>query len=460
MLKLNEIKTLMEKNMTGNRGYQQGLRYYYGKHDILSYRVFFYNSDGKLVEDTQNQNTRISHPFFTELVDQQVQYMLSNKESYVCSDIPELQDELDSYFDDEFVADLNELLTGVIIKGSDYLYVYKNAEGKLSFQYAEIENVVEVKAIDSPDHEDHIIYSYKPTDDITKVQVWDKDQVSFYVLTDDKGIEFDKDYKINPQPHIVWNDGESESFGVIPFFRLDNNKKRISNLDAIKDIIDDYDMMNCGFSNNLNDFDNPMYIVKGFEGDNLEELQQNLRTKKMIGVDSDGGVEVKTVDIPYQARMAKMSEDEKNIYKFGMGFNSAQIGDGNITNIVIKSRYALLDLKSNKLEVRLRRFLKPIVKMVLKNINDEFNTDYQMKDIYFDFEREVMTNAQDNATIAQTEAATRQIEINTIMTIAQVIDDDTILQKICDTLDLDITEVELKPDEVQEAYDDLDDVNE
>lgn len=33
-------------------------------------------------------------------------------------------------------------------------------------------------------------------------------------------------------------------------------------------------------SNNLIDFDTPIHVVKGFQGDNLEELQTNLKTKK------------------------------------------------------------------------------------------------------------------------------------------------------------------------------------
>ena len=50
--------------------------------------------------------------------------------------------------------------------------------------------------------------------------------------------------------------------------------------------------MASSLSNNLIDFDHPLYAVKGFEGDNLDELQQNLKTKKIVGVGSDGGIEV------------------------------------------------------------------------------------------------------------------------------------------------------------------------
>ncbi len=155
----------------------------------------------------------------------------------------------------------------------------------------------------------------------------------------------------------LYYDGNG-GYGFIPFFRLDSNRKQVSGLKPIKALIDDYDLMACGLSNNLQDIGEGLYVVKGFQGADLDEMIQNVKVKKHIGVDADGGVDIKTVDIPYEARKVKLELDEKNIYRFGMGFNSAQLGDGNITNIVIKSRYALLDLESNKLEIRLKQFLR------------------------------------------------------------------------------------------------------
>ena len=146
-----------------------------------------------------------------------------------------------------------------------------------------------------------------------------------------------------------------------------------------------------------------------------------------------------------------MEQDEKNIYRFGMGFNSAQIGDGNITNIVIKSRYALLDLKCNKLEIKLKQFLKKIVKVVIDEINKKNNSAYKVEDVWFDFKREVMTNASDNAQIYKTEAETRQIEINTILGLHGVIDDKNVIKSICDVLELDYEEVKNNiPDEFED----------
>jgi hypothetical protein len=169
-------------------------------------------------------------------------------------------------------------------------------------------------------------------------------------------------------------------------------------------------------------------------------------------VDEDGGVEVHTVDIPYQARQTKLDLDEKNIYRFGMGFNSAQLGDGNITNVVIKSRYALLDLKCNKLEIRLKQFVRKLLKVVLAEINALHETDYQQKDVYFNFEREVMTNAADNAQIELTDAQKQQVQITTMLNLATYLDEETLMQNICDILDIDYEEIKDKLPK-QEAHD-------
>ena len=438
---------------------REAQRYYEGEHDILNYRMFYYNSDGELVEDTTRSNIKISHPFFTELVDQQVQYMLSGHDSFVRSDVEGLQSKLDEYFDEDFKAELTDLLTGTITKGFDYLFAYQNEHDRLAFQYADSLGVIEVRAKDTDDNCNYVIYWYidriaKNNKVIKRIQVWDDEKTTYYVQNDEGGIDLDDGVDINPRPHVIYERDNSlyyKPFGFIPFFRLDNNKKRISNLKAIKGIIDDYDIMSCGLSNNLADFDHPLHVVRGFEGDNLDELSQNLKTKKTIGVDSEGGVEVHTVDIPYQARLTKMEQDEKNIYRFGMGFNSAQIGDGNITNIVIKSRYALLDLKCNKLEIKLKQFLKKIVKVVIDEINKKNNSAYKVEDVWFDFKREVMTNASDNAQIYKTEAETKQIEINTILGLHGVIDDKNVIKSICDVLELDYEEVKNNiPDEFED----------
>lgn len=476
MLTIKEIKQFIDDDSASakKRFAKKGKAYYDGDHDIKGYRLFYYNANGEIVEDTTRSNIKISHPFFTELVDQAVQYILSGNDGFIKSDIPELQAELDAYFNDneDFTAELSEVLTGCQTKGFDYMFAYKNAENKIAFQCADSIGVVEVRAKDTDSNTDHVIYWYidrieKRKKEIKRIQVWDKEQVYYYVQTNNGKIELDASENINPKPHTLFkkeNDDKTyyEGFGFIPFFRLDNNKKQTSSLKTVKDLIDDYDLMASSLSNNLADFDTPIHVVKGFAGDNFDELQQNLKTKKIIGVDEEGGVEVHTVDIPYQAREAKLNLDEKNIYRFGFGLNLSGLKDtAATTNIAIKAAYSLLDLKCSKLEIRLKQFLRKIIKVVLDEINSINGTDYQMKDVYFNFEHEIMSNAEENARIELTEAQKQQVVINTLLGLATHLDNETFMQLIAEQLDIDYEDIKSKlpnPDEAQKAVTDAQEV--
>lgn len=452
MLSVAEIKRFMDDDITSEkkRLAAVGQNYYEARHDILKCRLFYFNADGVLTEDTTRSNIRICHPFFTELSDQLSAYMLSFDENPIqAKDKAEgLQDYLDQYFDDDFWAEIGDLITGSYNKGFEYLYGFKNADNRLAFQCADSMGVVEVRAEDTDDHCKYIIYWYvdrieKGRKEIRRIQVWSDQETTYFVQVGSNGrIELDKSVEVNPRPHVVYTDAKTGAkmgygLGFIPFWRLDNGKKQLSGLKPIKGLIDDYDLMQCGLSNNLTDFDTPLHVVSGFQGDNLDELQQNLKTKKIVGVDSEGDVEVRTVDVPYQARKTKADEDEKNIYRFGFGFNSSQVGDGNVTNVVIRSRYTLLDLKANKMEKRLKKTLKDIVKVVLAEINQEYKKDYQLSDIKFCFTRNVMTNQTENISNAKLEAETKQIEVNTILNIAANIGDEKALRAICDVMEFD-----------------------
>lgn len=469
MLQIQEIKQIIEKEKTSSfqKNAKTGQRYYDGHNDIENYKLFYYDANGNLVEDRTRSNIKISHSFFRELVDQLVQYMLSGTDGYVFSKKPELQEKLDEQFNnnDDFNSEIYDLIEGVSIKGSEYMYLYKDRDEKLKFEVADSLGIAEVRAKDTSDNCDYIVRWYvdrfdKDGEPIRKIEVWDKEGTTFFIEEGDKGIKLDENQILNPRPHVVavnLSNGSmfGSGFGFIPFFRMDNNKKRVSDLNLVKALIDDYDLMNCSLSNNLQDLTEGIFAVKGFEGDNLEELINNVKTKKMIGVADGGDLDIKTVNIPYEARKTKMELDEKNIYRFGFGFNSSQSGDGNITNIVIKSRYSLLDLKANKLELKLKQFLRKLVQIYLDTINEEEGTAYDLGDIYFDFTRETITNELDNAQIELTKAQARQADVNTILNISNggIMDSETVLQKICEVLDIDYEEIKDKvpKEEVDEA---------
>lgn len=444
---------------------QLGENYYRGKHAILDHLLFYYDKDGIPQIDTYRNNARIPHPFFTELVDQAADYLLSGKERLVKSDIPELQDLLDPYFGDEFKYEQRQLLSATLKHGSAYFYRYADADKKSKFKAAGAMNVIECDPSATKDGGEYVIYFYPDKEldgegkekDVTRVQVWERGYTCYYVIRGNDIFPDEKE-KPNPRPNVLYKEGEKlfyDVFDSLPFFRVDNTPQRQSEIHRVKELIDDYDLMACALTNNLQDFNEAVYMVKGYAGNDVHELQQQIKTTKIIGTDGinpSEGLEVVTVQIPYEARTIKLELDEGNIYKFGMGFNNNQVGDGNITNIVIKSRYALLDLKCNRLEANLKRMLKEVIKIVIDEINEQ-GYGFSADDVYLEFERNVISNETDNASISKIEAETRQVQVNTLMSLTNLIGEQKVMELIGEALDIDLSDVELQT--VQESRTDL-----
>lgn len=460
MLTPEKIKSLIESdyNSDKKRKARIGQRYYKGDHDIKKMRFFFIDKEGKVREDTTKSRAKISRRFLAELVDQSAQYQLSGKESFIRSDIPELQQQLDIYFNNnrKFRAELYKILVGCEVKGDEYAFAYKNAEGRTCFMRADSGGVVEVRAKETDDNCEYIIYWYvdrinKDNKAIKRIEVWDSKQTTFFKQMENGPITMDENEKTNPRPHNVYTkDGEdgkyAEDYGVIPFFRLDNNPERVSSLDAVKDHIDDYDLMNCGLSDNIQDAAEVLVVVRGFDGDDLDEFMQNVKAKKHVGTPTaDDNVEYRTIDIPVEARKVKMEIDEKNIFHDGRGVNMEGLKDSGATvSIAVRAAYFGLDMKCEAKEYALEAFLDGPVQLVLDEINQAEKTAYKMSDVYYVFDRESITNAQENAQIALLEAQKRQAEITTLLNLESRLGNETFMELVCEQLDIDYEDIKDK----------------
>lgn len=453
---------------------KEGVNYYEGKQAILDNRIFYMNDDGEIIEDKYASNIRIPHQFFTELTDQEVQYLLSNPVEIEVDDEKDgtFKDYLKDYYDDQdFQLSLQEALEGAIKKGFEYIYARTTDQDVLKFQVANslytfpvFDDTNEVKRICR--YYDKEINDGSQTHIVKHAEVWDDSKVWFFKTSNDStNYLLDPDRELNPRPHILAEKQADDTdeddqltlaartYGVIPFYRLQNNLEERSGLAPIKALIDDYDLMNAFLSNNLQDFTDAIYVVSGYKGDSLDGLRMNLKAKKTLGVGEGGSLDIKTVDIPVEGRKAKMDLDKENIYRFGMGFDSTQIGDGNLTNIVIKARYTLLNMKANKVEARMQSMLKWINELVTADINRKNGTAFNPKSVKFKFIREVPVNDSDEANIEKVKADTRQVIIQSILAAAPRLDDDSILKLICEQFDLDWEQV--KKEVEDKSYEDI-----
>lgn len=469
MLTPDQIKLFIENDRTSARkqAAQLGQDYYEGKHDILDRKIVYVDGEGNLKEDKVNSNIKIAHPFFRVIADQGVQYVFSGKDGFIKSDIPELQEILDERYNnnDQFIEELYEVTLGSGIKGFDYFYCSKDEDNRNKWECADSLGVVEVRAKETDDKCEYLIRWYVDRVDdkgrqIKRIEVWDAEQVTYFEQIDDGEITLDEDEEINPRPHTLYTKKgdkkiyRDKGYGKIPFIKMKNNRKETSDLVLIKEHIDDYDLMNVDLSNSIQDTNTSLYVIKGFDGDNLDEVIMNIRAKKHVGVPEGGDLDIKTIDIPVEARKAKMDIDRENIYCFGYALDPVGRKDTSAkTSIEIKTMYAPLDLKANKMAIVLKSFLRKVLQFDLEEINAQSGTAYALKDIRFDFdEREVPSNAYEIAQIALVEAQTRNMEINTLLNVQTVIDNETFLQKVCEQFDVEYEDIKDKlPEEMPEV---------
>lgn len=429
-----------------------GQKYYKYEHDILYNRIFYIDDNDVLQEDHNASNVKIPHAFFTELVDQKVQYLLSNPVQTEVED-ETFKEYLKEYYDEDLQLFLQEITEGFSLKGFEYAYARTNSNDKLCFQ---VSDSIKTFTVNDESNEVKRIVRYYDKDiyrngknvTVTYAEVWDDKQVYYFVTGENKRFMLDDNRELNPRPHILAKkeDGTllKRSYDTIPFYRVANNKNETTDLEPVKALIDDYDLMACFLSNNLQDFSEAIYVVKGFRGDDLSKLRQNIKAKKTVGVGDSGGVDIQTVEIPTEARKTKLDIDKQAIYKFGMGFDSSQIADsnGSVTNVAIQSGYSLLNMKCNKAEVRLRTLLSWMNEMIVADINRRYGTAYKASDITIKMERETMTDQKENAEIEKLEAETRKLIIESILAVSPRIDDESVLKLICEQFELDWEEVQ------------------
>lgn len=454
MLTVEEIKKFIDQDTVSDRKRQArvGQRYYEGEHDILKKKLYFMNDAGELVEEKFKSNYRIPHPIFTELADQEVQFLLSGEDGFMHAQDPDLQKVLDERFNNnaDFLLEFSEVLTDTVVNGFGYMYAYKGENGQTHFQCVDSMGVVEVRAKETNDKCDYVIYWYvdRITPDgnrIKRVEVWDKTQVTYFYQVDDGVIMLDTEEANNPRPHILYTKGKKlyqDDYGTIPFFLLKNNRKQLSGLKPVKPLIDDYDIMNSGLTNNIEDTNEALYVVTGFPGDDLDALTLNIKAKKHIGLSEGGSVDVKTVDIPYESRKVKMDITKEDIYHAGMGFNSTGLKDSSATtNLQIQMGYQLLQMKVTKFEGNVNQFLCCLLDVALNEHNKQNGTDYKKTDVSIDFKPQTPTNAKENAEIELVKAQTRQTNINTLLSIQANIGDEVLLKKIAEEIDVDYDEL-------------------
>ena len=319
---------------------QIGLRYYKTNNDIKKRKKYIYMENG-LIVDPYSANNTIASAYYPLLVDQKVDYLLGNQPTTAIEE-------------DKFYQDLTDIARRASAQGIQWVYPYiKKGELALAlFPTSELE------------------WFYDDNGDLEEMwrKVYDKDDKLFIYVYDKDGIRIYKD-SVKGQPvettgHVpvtvqmgAEKTTEQMSWGVCPFIALKNNLECVYDLEPIKGLIDTYDIVLSDFANNLEDFQDVTWILKGYDGQDVNKFLDEVRRYKTLQVGENGDARPSTIEIPTDARMAMLDKGEKLIFKFGRGVDTDNMSGGSLTNVAIESHFANLDMKANNFAYQVTEFI-------------------------------------------------------------------------------------------------------
>lgn len=357
------IKDYIEKHTTTHM--QQGVKYYFNQSDILQ-RKQYYWKDGVRIEDTDKPNNKIPHGWHKLLVDQKTSYLVGQPIT-ISGEDKTLAEKVSDLLGDEFDDIMPELVKSASNKGKEWLHPYIDEAGNFDYIVIPAEEGIPIYDNSKRKNLDAFIRFYyldlDENKENMKIELWDKQRVAFYEMVDGEIVE-DASQEVNPASHFHYikdrEKGEVEGYGwgEVPFIEFKNNEEAVSDLIFYKQLIDAFDKVVSDVSNNLEEIQSLVYVLKGYEGQGLSEFMENIRKYKAITVEAEPGSGVDTIqaEVPISSVDSHLNRLEDSIFTFGQGVNVNSEKFGNApSGISLKFLFSLLDMKSNWME---RKFTK------------------------------------------------------------------------------------------------------
>ena len=441
---------------------REGSEYYDVEHDILDNKNYYY-VNGIKTEDKAKSNYRLPHPFHKVLVDQKASYIAGNPIviSVTSPDVADdksptpaeesslaaaeefeqmVLDKVGEKFDDK----LNDWIVGASKKGQEWMHFYVIPTGELRYTIIPAEEIIAV--YDTQYQEDLVAviryYTYELVNEagatltLYKLEWWTKTQVEYWVQ-EESGL-YVRDPAYNPNPGSHWKSFNSltptnklsRSWGRVPFVSLYNNTGAKTDLEPIKPLVDAYDKVVSGWVNDLNDFQEMVYILKGYAPltseleTGLSELalfMKNLKTHKVISVGEAGDVTTLKAEIPVEAKEKLLGLTRKAIFYFGQGVDVANEEFKTPSGIALKFLYGGLDLKANQLIRKLKASLAEFFWFVVGYANMRDGTQYDSTELSFTVNKSVIINEAEK--VQELAASETMLSKQTILENHPLVDD-------------------------------------
>lgn len=163
----------------------------------------------------------------------------------------------------------------------------------------------------------------------------------------------------------IYDGGNYPSFPIVP---LKNNRHCLSELTGKRNTIDALDLVSSNMVNNVDEGNLIYWVLSNCGGmDDLDDAKfiERLKTTHVAHANGDDGakVESKAIEAPYEGTNTTIDMLKKKLYEDFQCFDASAVTAGQQSATAIKASYVPLDLKTDRFETEVTRFIVEILRL-------------------------------------------------------------------------------------------------
>lgn len=342
--------------------------YYEGENPTINqYEKILYDMQGRAHRDMYTANHKIASGFFGFVVDQAVSYLLGNGVSFSKETTKK---RLGKGFD------------GQVSLAGEYCLVGGVSFGFWNMDRLEVFSVTEFVPLE--DEENGALgagvrfWQIDPQKPL-RCTLYETDGFTEYIRREGEKMQIlqaKRAYKL----HISGAELDSaricegENYWALPIVPLKNNRRCRSELCGKRNTVDALDLACSNMVNNVDEGNLIYWVLTNCGGmDDMDDVRfiEQLKMTHVTHADGDEGAraEAHTLEAPYAGTQTAIDMLEKKLYQDFQAFDASAVTAGNQTATAIKASYVPLDLKTDKLERQVTKFILEILR--LAGVEDE-----------------------------------------------------------------------------------------
>ena len=380
-------------------------QYYRGLNPrITKYEKIIYDMRGDAHVDKWTPNHKIASNFFNFAITQENQYLLGNGATFT-------KDDTKAKLGDDFDTQLQDLGKKALVGGVAFGF----------FNLDHIDTFSLLEFVPLYDEENGALragirfWQVSP-DKPMRATLYEEDGYTDYLRANDKSamLHEKRPYKLKVRTSEA--DGEEiydgENYPTFPIVPLWGNDKKQSELVGRQGTLDAFDLLNSNLINNLDEANYIYWVLTNCGGmDDIDDAKfiEQLKTTHVAHADGDSGAtaEAHTIEAPYQASESAIQTIQRRLYEDFMCLDVNSLSAANKTATEIKAAYQPLDSKCDMYEYCVIEFVQKILELA---------------------------GIDDKVTFTRSKVANKSDEINTLLAAQAYLDDETIVEQVCQIL--------------------------